>query len=301
MKKHFYILQSFLILFLIFFPPQQIVLAQSPSNGIKIYSNIRYNPVDGQPDSTGGIQPNAHLLDIYQPEGCFSCPVVVYIHGGTWIQGDKGPFNERVEAFTSQQYIYVSINYRLSPGYEFPAHAQDVASAFYWIKKHIQNYGGDPEQIFLLGHSAGGHLAALIALQERYLDPFDLKPSDITGIIGLDSAAYHLPSLFYAEPENQLFFEMAFGNNLLDWAKASPVNYVRPGLNLPPFLFLVAGGRGVSETVNQDFYQKLINQGYQAKIVQFPEKDHVSIDQDLGKAEDVVFPVVLQWLERLSR
>lgn len=279
------------IAMLIFFKP--IVLAQSVSNQIYIYSDLGYYP-ENIPEVA---QKNDHLLDIYKPKDCYLCPVIMYIHGGTWVLGDKGGLSYKAKAFTSHNYIYISINYRLSPDYSFPAHAQDVARAFSWVKNNITGFGGNPEQIYLLGHSAGGHLAALITLDERYLAAFGLVPSDISGIISLDSAAYYLPSLFTAEPENQYLFSWAFGDNPEDWETASPVNYIREGKMVPPFLLLIAGDREVSETVNKSFYQRLVDAGYQATLFQFKEKDHVSIDFELGKEDDPVFPEIIEWLK----
>lgn len=271
----------------------QIVLAQTNWNQVEVYSDINYYPDNVSKDTTK----NAHLLDIYKPEGCHSCPVIIYIHGGYWVMGDKGGLSYKAKSFTSNGYLYISINYRLSPDYQFPAHAHDVAHAFYWVKNNIINYGGNPEQIYLLGHSAGGQLAALMALDEHYLAKFDLLPSDIAGIIGVDSAGYYLPSLYAAEPENRYLISWAFGDEPENWEAASPFNYVKAGKIVPPFLLLVAGGRKVSEEVNKSFYQKLADNGYQVTLLEFKEKDHVSIDYGLGKDEDPVFPAVLNWLK----
>jgi arylformamidase len=273
----------------------QLGLAQVQGNDIEIYNDINYYQ-----DSVG-VHDKAHLLDIYRPEGCHDCPVIVYIHGGTWVLGDKGGFSDKAKAFTSQNVVYLSINYRLSPDVQFPAHVQDVAQVFSWVKKNIHNYGGGPEQIFLLGHSAGGHLAALIALDKRYLTALNVRPSEVAGIIGLDSAAYHLPSLFSAEPENQYLFSWAFGEDVHIWEVASPLNYMEEGLNIPPFLLLVAGDREVSETVNQTFYEQLKQYGYDVTLYHFPDKDHVSIDYDLGKEDDPVFPIVIDWIQRVRK
>jgi len=273
----------------------QLSLAQIQWNNIHIYNDITYYE-DNDDGLNPQLQNKAHLLDIYQPNNCNSCPVIIYIHGGTWVLGDKGGLSYKAKAFTAQNYIYISINYRLSPDYPFPAHAWDVARAFFWVKNNIQNYGGDPQNIYLMGHSAGGHLAALITLDGRYLSDLGLHPSDISGIIGLDSAAYHLPSLFSAEPENHYLFSWAFGDSSQDWGKASPLNYIKEGLNIPPFLLLVAGDREVSKTVNQTFYQRLHQYGYNVTLYNTDEKDHVSIDYDLGKEDDPVFPIILNWL-----
>lgn len=272
-------------------------LAQTDSNPVELveieeYVNINYYPED----TTPGSQKSAHLLNIYRAKNCKSCPVMVYIHGGYWVMGDKNGFSDKAKAFTANGFVYVSINYRLAPDYQFPENVEDTARAFAWVKENIIDYGGDPEQIYLLGHSAGGHLAAMIALDERYLAPFHLIPSDIAGIISLDSSAYYLPALFAAEPESQFMISWAFGEEEGDLEIGSPINYVREGLTIPPILLLVAGGRNVSEQVNNSFYQKLIENGYQADIFQFPEKEHVSLDYDLGSAGDKTFPFIMNWL-----
>ncbi len=283
-----------LVIIFCLFP--KISQAQFPRNQLYIYTDINYYPnyvLDGVPR-------NVHLLDIYKPEACQSCPVIMYIHGGSWVFGDKGDLSYKAKAFTTHGYIYVSINYRLSPDYRFPVHAYDVARAFSWLKNNIADYGGNPEQIYLLGHSAGGHLAALIALDEHYLEAFGLIPANIAGVIGLDSAAYHLPSLFAAEPENQYLFYWAFGDNPKDWAIASPINYIREGKIVPPFLLLVAGDRKISKTNNEYFYQQLLSVGNKVTLLSFPEKDHVSIDYELGKEDDLTFKGIINWLEKLE-
>lgn len=272
---------------------------QTQWNDIKIYHDINYCQYqDDITEANKDQQNNVHLLDIYQPDHCNLCPVMIYIHGGTWVLGDKGGLSYKAKAFTDHDYIYISINYRLSPDVQFPAHARDVARAFDWVKKNISDYGGDPDRIYLIGHSAGGHLAALITLNDHYLAELDLLPTDIAGIIGLDSAAYHLPSLFAAEPENQYLFEWAFGDDPQKWEQASPICYIREGLQVPPFLLLVAGDRQVSKTVNQEFYQQLQQHGYNAALFDFPGEGHVSIDYDLGKENDQVFPIILDWLNQ---
>lgn len=291
-RKYLFVILSLMFFILLFFVKSS--LSQVQWDDVRIYLNVHYSPESSEQFN----QSNAHLLDLYRPENCQFCPVIVYIHGGTWVLGDKGGLSYKAKAFTDHDYIYISINYRLSPDYLFPAHAYDVANAFSWIKKNIEKYGGNPERIYLLGHSAGGHLAALIALDPRYLKDYNLAPADIAGIIGLDSAAYHLPSLFADEPENQFLFSWTFGDNIQNWEEASPVHYIKEGLNIPPFLLLVAGDREISKTVNQTFYQQLIKNCYDATILYFEDKNHVSIDYDLGKEDDNIFPMVLGWLNQ---
>jgi dipeptidyl aminopeptidase/acylaminoacyl peptidase len=116
----------------------------------------------------------------------------------------------------------------------------------------------------------------------------------------LDSAAYHLPLLFTAEPENQYLLFWAFGDNPQDWEEASPINYITGGIKIPPFLLLVAGDREVSKTVNQSFYELLQQYNYDVNLFYFPAEDHVSIDYDLGEENDLVFPILFSWIKHIS-
>ena len=211
--------------------------------------------------------------------------------------GNKGLFNEKTESFVDAHYVYVSINYRLSPDVLHPSHAQDVAKAVTWIYENISKYGGNPQNIFLMGHSAGGHLSALIALDEHYLKDLGYSNEIIRGIISLDIAAHHLPTLFKNEPENTYLFEMAFGNQTEFWEKASPINYTEKIKSAPAFLLIYAGDGEVTKEVNTAFYDALKNANHNASLYFAPDKNHVSIEKELGMPRDNVFPVILKFIE----
>lgn len=252
-KKHKFIILFILIFYLLFTLSS---LSKKEFEDIKIFKDIPYA-------KTTGIEPYLNSLDIYTPAKGENFPVIVFIHGGTWTLGDKGGLSEKAIAFIKANFVYVSINYRLSPEIKHPIHAYDVAKAVTWIYEHISDYRGDPQNIFLLGHSAGGHLAALIVTDEKYLKDLDFPTKIIRGVIGLDSAAYHLPVLIESEPENYYLFEMAFGDNPDKWEKASPLSYVEKGKDIPPFLLIYTGDREVSKVVNLAFAQALQSSNYQ--------------------------------------
>src|SRR5207302_11378690 len=105
-----------------------------------------------------------HRLDLYLPKGKKDYPVAVLIHGGAWVMGDNrccGLYSAVGEFLASRGVGVALPNYRLSPGVKHPEHVKDVARAFAWARTHIADLGGCPSQVFLAGHSAGGHLAAL--------------------------------------------------------------------------------------------------------------------------------------------
>jgi len=279
----------FIIIFnLLFMLP---ILAQETFKDIRIFKDIPYTVIKD-------VDPNFTSLDIFTPLTDEHFPVIVFIHGGTWVLGNKGRLNEKIKSFVKANYVYVSINYRLSPDAQHPLHAVDVAKAVVWIYEHIPDYDGDPLNIFLLGHSAGGHLAALIALDGHYLKNLGFSNEIIRGIIGLDSAAYHLPTLIQSEPENDYIFEMAFGNNSDIWEKASPINYVEKIQSAPPFLLIYAGDREVSKVVNLAFFDALRKAEHEVDLYHAPDKNHVSIERDLGKSGDITIEKIFQFIHK---
>jgi acetyl esterase/lipase len=109
--------------------------------------------------------PDKHQLDLYLPKGQKDFPTLFFVHGGTWKSGDRKQYPKLGETFASRGIGMVIINYRLSPKVQHPAHIQDVAKAFAWTCNNIGHYGGLADQIFCCGHSAGGHLVALLATE----------------------------------------------------------------------------------------------------------------------------------------
>jgi len=287
-KNHKFVILFIIIIILPFVLP---VIAHEEFKGIEIFKDLPYTEIKG-------VSPNLTSLDIYTPVIGENCPVIVFIHGGTWSLGDKNGLNYKTIAFTKANFVYVSINYRLSPDIEHPIHASDVAWAIAWIYRHISDYGGDPQNIFLLGHSAGGHLAALIATDEHYLKDLGFSTKIIRGVIGLDSAAYHLPTLIRSEPENYYLFEMAFGDDPEMWEKASPIYYVEKGKSIPPFLLIYAGDREVSKMVNLAFAQALQISNYQIHLYYASDKDHISIERDLGKLGDNTIEKIFRFIHK---
>lgn len=128
---------------------------RNDSTGIVTECNLSY-----------GDHPKRHLLDVYRPESSdMPCPVILQIHGGGWVIGNKRQQGmPLVHRLVRNGYVAVSINYRLGPRYRFPEQLIDVKRAIAWTREHIGDHGGDPTAIILTGGSAGGHLSALAAL-----------------------------------------------------------------------------------------------------------------------------------------
>ena len=164
-----------------------------------------------------------HRLDVYTPaEVGRPLPVIVFFHGGHWRSGDKARYRFAADALVAQGYAVVVPNYRLWPEVGFPGFVEDGAAAVAWVHANIADYGGDADELFLMGHSAGAHIAALIALDPRYLQAAGGSERWIDGMIGL------------AGPYERLAEEVFGAPSALSAAR--PVNFVHPGQ--PPLLLL---------------------------------------------------------------
>jgi acetyl esterase/lipase len=117
-------------------------------------------------------------LDLYIPEGESGFATVIWLHGGG-LTGGKRYFPD----LKGQGLALAAVGYRLSPRAELPAFLEDTAAATAWVLDHIVEYGGDPDKVFIAGHSAGGYLAAMIGMDPRWLAPYGYAPNDLAGII----------------------------------------------------------------------------------------------------------------------
>ncbi len=189
-----------------------------PSGRFRVLLDVRY-----------AAHSPRNRLDLYLPEGS-GFPVALFVHGGGWISGDKAMCGH-VGSFLARHGIGAAVmNYRLSPEVRHPAHVEDVAAAFAWVRRNVGAFGGDTRRLSVVGHSAGGHLVSLLATDEAHLQPWGLSPRDIQGVvtvsgiyrIGLNVSLYGLGHVFRGA----------------DKAAASPLSHVKPGC--PPFLILHA-------------------------------------------------------------
>jgi acetyl esterase/lipase len=124
-------------------------------------------------------------LDVYVPRQAGSRPVVVFFYGGTWSSGMRANYAFVGAALAERGYVTVIPDYRLYPAVRFPAFIQDGARAVDWAQQHARDFGGDPDRIVLMGHSAGAHIAALLAFNPSYLAKAGVRPDSIAGFIGM--------------------------------------------------------------------------------------------------------------------
>lgn len=210
--------------------------------------SVWVSPLEGaSEDISYGDDPKQEL-DVYPATGVSksgSAPVVIWVHGGGWRNGDKDNRSgtKLCQTWATAGIVMVNLNYRLTPDVVHPAHVQDVAAGIAWVRKNIAGHGGDPGKIFLLGHSAGAHLVALVATHPEYLKAHGLTPSTaLAGVMSIDTASYDLNST--RSPLVRKMINDAFGRDPVVLAEASPLTQAKkhPGMN-PPFIIATARQR----------------------------------------------------------
>jgi acetyl esterase/lipase len=132
-------------------------------------------------------------LDVYAPRRPDHRPVVIFFYGGTWTTGKKSDYAFVGAALAERGYVTVIPDYRLYPEVRFPAFVEDGAQAVAWVQQHARDFGGDPDRLVLMGHSAGAHIAALLALNPSYLAAAGVHPHSIAGFIGLSGPYVLVP------------------------------------------------------------------------------------------------------------
>jgi acetyl esterase/lipase len=181
-------------------------------------------------DLSYGSDPR-HRLDVYTPvDAPADAPVVVFFYGGSWNSGSRSDYSFVGEALASRGIVAVLADYRLYPQVHYEGFLDDSAKAVGWTHAHIRQYGGDPNRLYVMGHSAGGYNAAMLALDPKWLATVGMKPSMLSGWIGLAGPYDFLP---IENPEVKPVFY--FPNSPPD---SQPINHVSAAS--PPALLMAA-------------------------------------------------------------
>lgn len=221
---------------------------------IKAERNLPYGSLDHQ------------LLDVYHKHPTSSAPVVVFIYGGGWHKGRKSHYHFVADALVRKGYLVVIPDYSKYPQARFPAFVEDVALSLAWVKQHIGQHGGHPEQIFLAGHSAGAHIGALLISDASYLHQVGMEPNDIGGFAGL-AGPYNFT------PQAPRFVD-TFGRQNFNRMKVN--NHVNG--DEPPVLLLHSRNDRVVGQFNFDtFRNQLEARGGSVQAVLFNDEGHADM------------------------
>jgi acetyl esterase/lipase len=212
---------------------------------------------------------HAQFLDVYPARNTTGpAPVVVFFYGGTWRDGRREFYRFVGEALSRNGVLVLIPDYRKAPANVFPAFMEDAASAAAWAKRHAAELGGDPARIHLMGHSAGAHMAALLAADPRYLAREGLRPRDFASVIGLSGPYDFLP---IAEVKVRRVFP-----DRAHWADTQPVNFVDG--DEPPFLLLHgASDRRVWTDNSVRMAKKLRDAGVPVTLEIAPKTGHIAM------------------------
>src|ERR1700741_252617 len=191
------------------------------------------------------------VLDVYSPQNARNLPVVFWIHGGGWQAGDKSEVHVKPQVFLDKGFGFVSTNYRLLPSVDMATIVRDIAKSIRWVHDHIAEHGGDPKRLFIMGHSAGAQLAALICTDDRYLKAEGLSLDIVTGCVPVDGDTYDVPAIIetaetrwrvHGLPKAKFGHREKFGNDPAKHRDFSAVTHVAKDKGITPFLLLHVAG-----------------------------------------------------------
>jgi len=270
----------------------------------RVALNIGYDPED----------PTDHKrqLDLFTPEGR-AWPTVVFIHGGGWAWGDRSQrfggedVYRNIGRFLAREgFAGAVISYRLIWKTDWRTQAADVARAVAWVQQNIAARGGDPNKLFLMGHSAGAQLAMRVAADQQWLAGVNGRTNAICGVVAVSGAGYDLEDRISEQLEgDDRYFVERFGGSIQEddgipatsaWRREANV---LPSLDAadPPFLSLLAAIDHAS--IHRQVRiadERLRMLGLSRGLVIVPDVDHERIVLELSRADHVAGPAILKFL-----
>ncbi|RUL76643.1 alpha/beta hydrolase [Dyella choica] len=207
-------------------------------------------------------------LDIYRPSTATQGPIVVFFYGGSWVRGERAWYRFVGTALASHGVTVVIPDYRKYPQVKMDGFMQDAARAVAWTYHHAGTLGGEPDDLFVMGHSAGGQIGALLATDASWLAPYDLRPSQLAGFIGLAGCYDFIPI-----PASEQDMLGMFGRDAASQARAQPVRFVH-GAEPPMLLLQGSADREVEPTNALSLAHALAAQGEDVTLRMYPGTGH---------------------------
>ncbi|HEV8058794.1 MAG TPA: alpha/beta hydrolase [Gemmataceae bacterium] len=245
------------------------------------------------------------LLDVYAPPNAKNLPVVFWIHGGGWQAGDKADVQVKPQAFMDKGYVFVSTNYRLLPSVDMATLVRDVAKSIHWVHDHIAEFGGDPERLLIMGHSAGAQLAALICTDDGYSKAEGLSLASIKGCVPVDGDTFDVPAIIetaetrwrvHGLPPAKFGHREKFGNDPAQHRDFSAVTHVAKDKGIPPFLILYVAGHPDTTAQALRLGNVLKEAGVPSTVFGAKDTYHTKINSDLGQPDDPATKALFEFL-----
>jgi acetyl esterase/lipase len=250
------------------------------------------------------------VLDVYAPRDAKNLPVVFWIHGGGWQTGDKTSVQIKPAFFVDKGFVFVSTNYRLLPSVDMETIIRDIAKSVRWVHDHIKEYGGDPQRLFIMGHSAGAQLAALVSIDDRYLEAEGLSLAIIKGCVPVDGDTFDVPAIIetaetrrrvHGLPQPKFGHREKFGNDPAKHRDFSAVTHVASGKGIPPFLILHVADHPDTTAQAQRLAGALKDAGVPVTIFGGRETTHNKINADLGLPDDPVTKALAEFVDGILK
>jgi arylformamidase len=247
------------------------------------------------------------VLDVYSPREAKNLPVVFWIHGGGWQTGDKSSVQMKPKAFTEKGFVFVSTNYRLLPSVDMGTIIRDIAKSIHWVHDHIAEHGGDPNRLFVMGHSAGAQLAALICIDDRYLKAEGLSLAIIKGCVPVDGDTYDVPAIIetaetrrrvHGLPQAKYGHREKFGYDPAKHRDFSAVTHVAKDKGIPPFLILHVAEHPDTSAQARRLANALKEAEIPVTVFGGRETTHNKINADLGLPDDPATKALFGFLDK---
>jgi len=252
--------------------PFTVLNATIGEDAFAVHSGIRFSPEA------------RHALDVYVParrDGAL--PVVVFFYGGSWQSGERADYLFAAEALASRGYVAIVPDYRLFPDVRFPAFVEDGAKVVRWLLDHVAEFGGDPNRLYLMGHSAGAHIAAMLTLDESYLAAEGVPRNAIRSTIVLAG-----PYAFY--PSRTASVAPIFAH-LTDENAARPIRFV-DGDEAPMLLLHGEDDDTVFVSNTVKLSKAVRDAGGNARHIIYPDVGHLEIVFALARPFRGIAPVL---------
>ncbi len=249
--------------------------------------------------------PVKHRLDLFLPEGD-DWPVLIFVHGGGWTAGDKSLRAGGADVYSNIGRFYASqgigtavINYRLQPAVTWREQVDDVARAIGWVHDRAESDGGNPDALFVMGHSAGAQLAAYVALDDRRLTAAGLSQDSICGVIPVSGAGYDLADdKTYALGAERAWYEERFraGDTGNGWLRdASAIHHISD--DAPPFMLVHVTNEWKSlHHQNRLFHAALEKAGAQSQLIVIQGQGHNRMVLNLSRGDKTPAPEILKMI-----
>lgn len=250
-------------------------------DGLSVHKDIVYEPAHHQ------------ALDVYAPQHAKGAPTVVFFYGGSWESGKRQWYRWLGERLAQHGIVTVVPDYRKYPEVRMDGFMTDAARAMAWTHEHAAEFGGEPDHLFVMGHSAGGQIAALLATDGHWLASVGMRPSDLAGFIGLAGPYDFLPLT------NPDFIDI-FGHDVASQKRSQPIFFVDG--DEPPMLLLQGQGDHTVKPGNAtSLASAMRNKGELVELHMYPDIGHITLLLALSRPLNSKAPALADTLKFIQQ